>query len=190
MNKPIFQTGHQMGQYSPVFIFILLSFYPFVGIGLIVLGGYSAYTAIVYDGYSPCVTLILCSFIWIIALFFLILGWVTISDGLSQYWFEEKGLRVKYPLRSAFLIPWDDFQEVCIIFAAYTTRGERRANSVICCIKKGEKKNSRGRWKTDNPFRYRSVISIAYTPYLHEGIKVMYPYQLFDYRERPEYKLN
>lgn len=125
----------------------------------------------------------------IIAFFFILYGWATISRGLARYRFETNGLLVKYPLRPWCLIPWDKFQQVCIIYAAYTTRGERRANTAICCVKNGEKKAGNGRWKADNPFRFSSVISIAYTPELHEGIKDKCPYEVCDLRETQAYKL-
>lgn len=189
MNEPSYETAHQMGSYSPIVILLLLGFFPIVGISLSALGIIVAYVSIVNDGYPIFAIFVFLVFVMVIAAFFLVLGWAIISEGLARYRFETNGLHVKYPLHLPHLIPWDEFQQVCVIHAAFTTRGERRANTVICCVKKGEKKNIYGRWKTDNPFRYRSVISIAYTPELHEGIKNRCPYEVCDLRETQTYRL-
>lgn len=190
MNRPVYETLHQMGCYSKFVIFLLLGFFPFLGIGLIVLGIYTSYVSIVDDGYPVLVIFVFLLLVIGVSVFFLMLGWAFISAGLASYHFAANGLQVKYPLRVQQLIPWDEFQQVCIVYSAFTTRGRQRANVVICCVKKGEIKNIHGRWKTDNPFRYRSVISIAYTPELHQGIKDRYPYEVFDLRETQPYKLN
>lgn len=190
MIRPVFETSHQMGPYSPFVIFLLLGSFPLIGISLIALGIYTAYAAIVYDGWNY-VTAAIVNLVPIgaPATFLLWYGWVLIEGGLAKYRFEANGLQVKYPLLPERIISWDEFQQICVVRAAFTTRGERRANTVICCVKKGEKKNIYDRWKTDNPFRYRSVICIAYTPELHEGIKIRCPYEVFDLRDTPAYRL-
>lgn len=190
MMKPVFETSHQMGSHSPFVIFLLLGSFPLIGISLIVLGFYTAYEAIVYEGCLPVSAVIVCFvYIGLPAAFFLWYGWAHIMRGLARYCFEANGLLVKYPLHTEQRISWDEFQQICIVRSAFTTRGKRRANTDICCVKKGEKKNGYGRWKTDNPFRYRSVICIAYTPELHEGLKVRCPYEVFDLRDTPAYRL-
>lgn len=189
MNKPVYKTSHQMGSYSPIIILLLLGFFPVLAVGLLILGIYTAYVSIIYDGYPIELIFPLVSIIIALATFFLLIGLAFISSGLARYCFKIDGLEVKYPLQPRCLIPWEDFQQVCIVYAAFTTRGERRANTVICCVKKGEKKNIYGRWKTDNPFRYRTVICIAYSPELYEGIKEKCPYKVEDLRNTPAYWL-
>lgn len=180
MNQPKYETSHQMGSYPKIVIFLLLSVFPICGIVLLMLG---IYTVIVDDGYLLWPMLLWFSVVVCISGGFLSLGWAFISSGLARYCFEKEGLIAEYPLRKPILIPWEDFQQVCILNTAFTTVGERRANTVICCVKKGEKKNGYGRWKTDNPFRYRSVICIDYQPELYEGLIERCPYEVIDIRE-------
>lgn len=185
---PIYETSHQMGDYPRIVIILMLGFCPVVGIGLIGLGIYTAFIGSI-EGYPTWIILMFLLFVMSIAAFVLSLGWAFISGGLARYRFEADGLWVKYPLQSWQLISWDEFQEVCVIHTAFTTRGERRANTDICCVKKGEKRNMYGRWK-DNPFRYHSVICIAYSPALYKGIKERCPYEVVDLRETRAYRLN
>ena len=178
----------QMGPYPKWFISLLLSFFPLLGLALGSLAFYVSWISF-SEGESIAFVLIFFVFTLTVAVFCISLGWAYISMGLAQYRFETVGLYVKYPLRKGFLIPWDAFQQVCICRAAYTTSGEPKANDVICCVKHGEKYNWRGRWKTDNPFKYRSVICIAYTPLLAEGITEKCPYDVPDLRETLRYRL-
>lgn len=187
MTHPVFETKNQFGSTPPFVIFLLLSAFPLISIGLIGLMVYSAVAAestpvffVVYI-FVPCMG---------IALFLLYVGWKFIVIGLAKYRFQDDGLFVKYPLKEGFVITWDAFQEVCVCYAAYTTRGPRRANVVICCVKKGEKQNGYGRWKTDNIFRHKSVITIDYSLELLEGIKEKCPYEVVDLRNTLNYRLD
>lgn len=183
-------SQHQMGPLPKVVIFAILGFFPLLGIALTVATIYVSYISFMYDGYSLLDTLLFFVNMMFVPCICYALGWVFISQGLAQYRFTKAGLLVKYPLRSEHLVPWSDFQQVCVCLAAYTTRGEPRANTVICCVRKGERKNGWGRWKTDNPFRYKSVICIEYRPSLLEGLREMCPYTVEDLRDTPEYRLN
>ena len=84
-----------------------------------------------------------------------------ISDLSACYQFHKNGLYVKYPFVNWQCIPWNSFQQICICYTAYSTRGPLRAKTVLCCVKKGEKKNLYGRWKTENPFHQRGVITFG-----------------------------
>ena len=178
--KPKYETGHQMGNTPKPLVVLMLAFFPLLGIGLMILA--------VYSGYHAAVSLtgvILC-----LAIGAFVLGWSCIAAGMARYRFESAGLSVKYPLCASKLIPWQEFQQVCVCRAAFTTRGEKKANTVICCVKNGEKKNLHGRWKTDNLLRYRRVICIEYTPELHAGIVEKCPYEVADLRDSRAYRLS
>lgn len=177
-----------MGPYPKWLIALILSFFPVLGLGLVITAFYVSWFSLA-EGESIEFVIFFFVFTLIVAVFCITLGWAYISMGLAQYRFETDGLYVKYPLREELLVPWYDFQQVCICRAAYTTRGEPKANDVICCVKHGEKYNWRGRWKTDNPFKYRSVICIAYTPFLAEGISEKCPYDVPDLRNTLRYRL-
>lgn len=178
----------QMGPYPKSIVVFLLSFFPLLGFGIGISAFYLSWICLA-EGSNVALVLALFVIQMSIAAFCVVLGWTFICAGLAQYRFETDGLYVKYPLKEEFLIPWHDFQQVCICRAAYTTRVEHKANDVICCVKHGEKYNWKGRWKTDNPFKYRSVICIAYTSSLAEGITEKCPYNIPDLRNTLQYRL-
>jgi len=178
-----------MGSLPPFVIALLLSYVPLVGISLTFCAIYAAYSEYVYEGSPLLYTLVCFIGIMLVAAIFYWIGWIFIAMGLAKYTFTDSGLLVKYPARKEILIPWEEFQQVCICYAAYTTKGPRRANTVICCVKKGETKNGYRRWKTDSFFRYRSVICIDFRESLLNGLKEKYPGTVVDLRDTPEYRL-
>lgn len=101
----------------------------------------------------------------------------------SRYRVQQDGLLISFGWHKPKLIPWDAFQEVCVCRADYPTRPPLRYSTVICCIRKGEKKNLYGRWKTNNPFHYRSVIRIAYTEERHQEFLDICPVEIKDFRD-------
>lgn len=166
---------HQMGHYSNIAIAAMLGFIPFVGLILAVVAFILSFNSYM-DGSPLWYALYLFIFTMSVALFCFVTGWVFIANRLAQYHFSEKGLLVKYPLEKEKFIPWEDFQEVSICYT------NNRANTVLRCVKKGEKKNFFGEWKFRNPFRYRSVIQIDYNPSVAENISKFYPKAVVDMR--------
>lgn len=182
-------SSHQMGSYPPIIIGAILGFFPILGFALAAGAIWVSCYSYIYEGTSLYSALQVLLFTMPGACFFCIIGWMFISEGLAQYRFTRDGLSVKYPLQKEFTIPWDTFQQVCVCYAAYTTRGPRRANTILCCVKKGQKKNIYGRWKTDNIFYYRSVICIDYRESLLRGLQDVYPGTVEDLRNTLAYRL-
>ncbi|MBR6800148.1 MAG: hypothetical protein IKM61_00150 [Eubacteriaceae bacterium] len=114
------------------------------------------------------------------------IGWVTISMELFSFEFIREGIRIKYPLKKIQVIEWDEFQQICICYNGSTTRGERKAFSVICLVKNGEKKNHLYRWNT---FHYKNVITIYYSDEILTELKKYCPYDVVDLRKTTRYKL-
>lgn len=121
-------------------------------------------------------------------IFTLILNAFFLSQLFAKYKFNKAGVTVKYPCSAAKLVPWSEFQQVCICYTSYSKLGE--AFVVIACVKHGEKKNLFGRWKTDNPFRHRRVITMDYTDELYQTIKENCPYEVVDLRKTRSYSLH
>lgn len=184
-----YTSSHQMGDYPKFVIAIILSFFPLLGLTLAFSAFFVAYSTYANEGYPIEYALTIFGFIMLVAGFFCYLGWILIANGLAKYTFTDVGLVAKYPMKKELVIPWEEFQQVCVCHAAYTTRGTPRANTVICCVKKGENTNGLGRWKTDNPFRYRSVICIDFQNSLLKGLIEKYPGVVVDLRDTPEYRL-
>ena len=132
--------------------------------------------------------LLLVAFIGV-GVFLILLGWNYYSAVTAAYQYTAEGLLVKYPFQSEKLLPWSCFQQVCVCYTDYSTRGEKTANSVICFVKHGEEKNAIRRWKTQNPFRHRSVICIDYTPELYAQVQAVCPCDIPDLRQTPAYKM-
>ena len=153
---------------------------------LVVSGIMIVYESIIYCSTFMCAMGIFC---FSVAMLLIWIGWIIISQSYARYEFTEDGIKVKYPLRTLKFIPWDEFQEVCICYDYYVSKGPRWANRAICCISKKEEKNAFGRWKTENPFRYKSVIVMDYTDELYQKIKEKCPYDIPDLRKTPAYKL-
>lgn len=189
MNNPIYETKHQMGEYSKPVIILVLCILPLMGTILVFCAFYASYTVIAHDGYPLGIGFFLLVIIGAVGFALILIGWKFIIVGLARYRFAPNGIYVKYPLKPEVIYPWSVFQQVCVCYSAYTTRGPRKANTIICCIKHGEKKNQYGRWKTENPFRYRTVICVNFSLDLLYGIKEMCPFEVIDLRGTRAYKL-
>ena len=131
--------------------------------------------------------LIILNAIW--SIFLISVGWLFYTNHKAYFDYSAEGLGVKYLLQKRKVIPWNEFQQVCVCYASYSTRGEGRAHSVLCFVKKGEKQNVYGRWKADNPFHNRSVITMEYTDELYEEVKKHCPYEIPDLRGKGNYRL-
>lgn len=115
---------------------------------------------------------------------------LTLIKFLTQkVWFEQGGLRFQCFGEKEKRIPWQDFQQICVCYAAYTTRGPQRAHSALVCVKKGERVNGLLRWKTDNFFHFRSVITMDFTPERYEKLQSLCGSEIVDLRETLAYKL-
>lgn len=123
----------------------------------------------------------------IIGTWILIYTYKLYSSYNAKYKIDERGIIAKYPFHSVKLIPWSEFQQVCVCYGDYS-----KANSAfvyICCVKKDEKKNFYGRWKTNSAFHYRTVITMDYTEQLYDEIKEKCPYEVLDLRNTRAYRL-
>ncbi len=166
----------------------MIAFFPLIGIFIIAVSVWLLIAGI--STALPVVFLVTYLTIFIsLGVFLVLLGWNFYSSVTANYNYTTIGLLVKYPFQTEILLPWTSFQQVCVCYAAYTTRGEQIANSVICFVKRGEKRNGSMRWKTDNPFRHRSVICIDYSPELYEQVKAVCPYEISDLRHTMAYKM-
>lgn len=189
MDEPIYETTHQMGDIPCIAIILLLAFFPFLGVLIIGIAVYVFYVSVTEDGYSVVLVFTCLSPIVIIGLNCIFLGWAFIQSGLSKFRFQADGIYVIRPLSRNHLIPWNQFREICVCYGTFTTRGSSAAVTVICCVKHGEEKNASGHWKTDNPFRYNSVITILYSQEAYERIKDMCPFAVVDLRNTTADKL-
>lgn len=173
----------------PRFIMIpLLAVAPILGIFLLGVGIYSLVEILRGElQIGACIMGLL--FGGLCGTYILAFGIAAMMKIMATYRFTSKGLLISYPLGKTQFETWDAFQEICVCYAAYTTRGKRRANSVICFAKKGEKRAGNGRWKTENLLRYRSIILIDYAPTHLEALRTVCPYDIKDLRDTPAYRL-
>lgn len=123
----------------------------------------------------------------IVGLWFLVYDYFLISKVFAKYEFKKEGILARYPFSLPQLISWDKFQQICICYTSYSKL--RDAYVVIACVKHGEKKNLYGRWKTDNTFRHRKVITIDYIEEIYKELQSKCPYEIVDLRMNRSYKL-
>lgn len=169
-------------------ILILVSIFPAIGTFVAVIGVCFLHASIIEKA-SLFISIVRFLIIEGIGCILLILGWSYIAVVFAKYAFDSTGMYVKYPLRLVKVIPWSDFQQICVCYANYATRGEPRANPIICCVKNGEKPNIYGRWKTGNPLRYRSVIYFDYSEEMYDIIQEHCPYRIVDLRQSRIYRI-
>ena len=126
-----------------------------------------------------------------ITFFIAYMGWCFMAAALARFRFLPEGLAATYPLHQEILIPWEEFQQVCVCYVGYPHQdaytGSEIRPGVICCVKKGEKKDIFGRWK-ENPFRYRSVIYLIHKPEYLAALRQVCPYPVPDLRGLGNYR--
>lgn len=186
MLQPRYYSHRQTGTLPAWITWLLLSFFPATGLLLLGVSFYLLSLNAVNGLTLPDVLLDFLPYASL-ALFLCYLGWTMIAMALAQYKFEQDGLWVKYPFCKPHQIQWSEFQQICVCYGDAIPRGAC-SNTVICCVKKGEKKNIYDRWKTNSPLRYRSVVCIDYSPDLHEGLKQRCPLPIVDLRQTPAYR--
>ena len=193
MCEPKYETGHQMWIYPKPVRVLLLGAMPVLF--LFSLSMTLIYTYICIFVEPPVNISYLLHYIFCFILdagftsFCFYYGWCVWKGCLARYRFLKEGLMVKYPLEEEFLIPWNEFQQVCFIYSNFAARGRQAATSDICCVRKGERKNLYGRWKSDNAFHYKTVIAISFKPEYLAGIREVCPYQVPDLRGTGNYRL-
>ena len=117
----------------------------------------------------------------------LIWNWADIQSALAVYSFSDAGVEVKYPLEKCRMYTWEEFQQVCVCYHSRAT--EMYGYSVLCLVKKGEKKDAFGRWKTASPLHYRRVMCLDYSEELLDTVKKSCPLMIPDLRDRGNYCL-
>ena len=167
---------------------VLFSAFPLMGLGLAWMCLLASYDTLVSPtpDYGSLLELLLlvggCS------AFCLRLGWCILSRYLARFRFLKEGLAVTFPLRQEEIFPWEDFQQLCVCYTGYPHQDPNgKILSVICCVKKGEKKNICGRWK-ESDFHYRTVIHIEFRPETLEALRQFCPFPVPDLRGIGNYR--
>jgi len=114
-------------------------------------------------------------------------GIMSIQTAFAEFSFSIGGVSVKYPMEPQRYYGWNEFQQVCI---CYHSRGtEVNGYPILCLVKKGQKKNALGRWKTLSIFHYRSILCLDYSEELLDAVRRFCPYEIPDLRNRENYRL-
>ena len=123
----------------------------------------------------------------LVGIFLLWGGIAQFQCAMADFTFSEEGVTVKYPLGRTRRMPWTDFQEVCVCYRSYAT--EMYGYSTICLVRKGERKDLFGRWKTSSPFRCHRIFCLDYSDELLETVRKNCPYAVPDLRDKGNYRL-
>lgn len=114
-------------------------------------------------------------------------GIMTIQTAFVEFRFSMSGVSVKYPMEPQRFYGWNEFQQVCV---CYHCRGtEMNGYPILCLVKKGQKKNALGRWKTLSILHYRNILCLDYSEELLEAVRRFCPYEIPDLRDRGNYRL-
>lgn len=114
-------------------------------------------------------------------------GMMSVQTALAAFCFSDSGVSVKYPLEPQRFYRWNEFQQVCV---CYHSRGtEMHGYPILCLVKKGQKKNALGRWKTLGILHYRNILCLDYSEELLEAVCRFCPYEIPDLRDRGNYRL-
>lgn len=124
-----------------------------------------------------------------VGIFLISAGWTEIKREFKKIEFGQEGVWVKYPLQKKQFLSWTDFEQICVCYTTFTTRGERTARSVLCFVRPGAKKNMYGRWKADSVIYTGKVISVDYSDELYDEIKKYCTYDIPDLRGTGNYRL-
>jgi len=128
------------------------------------------------------------------ALWAFLLGAVLLAEGImsvqtafAEFTFSIGGVSVKYPMEPQRYYGWNEFQQVCV---CYHSRGtEMHGYPILCLVKKGQKKNTFGRWKTLSILHYRNILCLDYSEELLEAVRRFCPYEIPDLRDRENYRI-
>ena len=114
--------------------------------------------------------------------------WImALQTALAQFVFSEEGVRVKYPMEKEHFFPWEAFQQVCVCY--YSRATEMSGYPLICLVRKGEKPDRFGRWKTGSVFHYRNLLCLDYSEEQLQVIRQCCPYEIPDLRGKGNYRL-
>ena len=114
--------------------------------------------------------------------------WImALQTALAQFAFCHDGVRVKYPMETEHFYPWEDFQQVCVCY--YSRATEMSGYSLICLVRKGEKPDHFGRWKTGSVCHYRNLLCLDYSEEQLREIQAVCPYYISDLRGKGSYRL-
>ena len=120
---------------------------------------------------------ILCLWEWIYGL----------QTAMADFSFTDHGVWVKYPLEKRRFYPWEEFQQVCVCY--YSKAAEMYGYSLICLVRKGEKKDCFGRWKTGSALHYRNLLCLDYSEAQLREIRSHCPFEVPDLRGQGNYRL-
>lgn len=117
----------------------------------------------------------------------LVQGVMSVQTAFAEFRFSLSGVSVKYPLEPQRFYHWNEFQQVCI---CYHSRGtDMNGYPILCLVKKGQKKNAFGRWKTLSILHYRNILCLDYSEELVEAVRRFCPYDIPDLRDRGNYRI-
>lgn len=114
-------------------------------------------------------------------------GICLLQTGMAEFSFGGEGVWVKYPLEKKLFYPWEEFQEVCVCYTSRAT--DMNGYPIICLVRKGEKKDHFGRWKTGSALHYRKLLCLDYSDEQLQEMKRFCPYEVYDLRDKGNYRL-
>lgn len=127
--------------------------------------------------------------VWILlaGLVCLAYGIMALQTAMAEFSFSNEGVWVKYPLEKQHCYLWEDFQQICVCYCSRAT--EMNGYPIVCLVRKGEKTDHFGRWKTGSVFHYRNLLCLDYSEEQLQEIRGCCPYEIPDLRGKENYRL-
>ena len=114
-------------------------------------------------------------------------GIMGIQTAMAVFSFSSDGVHVKYPIEKERYYPWSAFQQVCVCY--YSRATEMNGYPLICLVRKGEKTDRFGRWKTGSVLHYRNLLCLDYSEEQLAHVAAYCPYPVQDLRGQGNYRL-
>ena len=127
--------------------------------------------------------------IWLLAMVYssyLFAGiWMEVQVGARECKIAQEGICVKYLLSNEKLLPWEQFQQICVCFEPVKRRyipPRFTDQEIICFVLRKAKKDSWGFWNIYSKKYFREILFIAYSEESLKELQEYCPMQIVDLR--------
>jgi hypothetical protein len=117
--------------------------------------------------------------------------WMEVQVGARECKIAQEGICVKYPLSNEKLLPWEQFQQICVCFEPVKRRyipPRFTDQEIICFVLRKAKKDSWGFWNIYSKRYFRTILFIRYSEEVMKALKEHCPTSIIDLRQEQIYQ--
>ena len=111
--------------------------------------------------------------------------WMEVQVGARECKITQEGIRVKYLLYKEKLLPWVQFQQICVCFEPVKKRHippRFTDQEIICFVLPKAKKDSWGFWNIYSKRYFRKILFIPYSEASMKELQEFCPLKIVDLR--------